>query len=102
MTMATVSASCPTAAEIKSAHESKLRLFSFEVREQLARGHARHFRRRRFTQRREQRFDCRLEFAKSREYAVVLCNAKLRCIRSCFGPTGVTGGARDSSQHVEQ
>src|SRR6185369_12132908 len=91
-----------TAAEIKSTRKRKLRLVSFEVREQLARGHARHFRRRRLTQRREQWFDGRLELGESREYAVVLRNAELRRIRSCLGPTGVTGGARDSSQHVEQ
>src|SRR5262245_14363596 len=94
--------SSSTSAEIKLTYERKLRFVSFKVREQLARRHARHFRRSRFAQRREQRFDCRLEFAESSEHAVVLRDAKLCRIRSCFGPTRVTGRARYSSQHVKQ
>src|SRR5690242_19797160 len=100
--MTAMSASWSTAAEIKSAREWKLRLVGFKVREQLARGDARHFRRCCFTQRSEQRFHGRLELSESSEHAVVLRDAKLRRIRSCLGPTGITGGACDASQHVQQ
>src|SRR5690349_20419673 len=100
--MATASAPWSIHAKMKLARVWKLRLICFKVREQLARCHPRHFRRCRLLQRREQRFDSRLELSESREYAVVLRDAKLRRIWSCFGPTGITGGARDSTQHVQQ
>src|SRR5262245_31962532 len=94
------SAPSSTPAKIKLTPERKPRLISLEVGEQLARRHARHFRRSGFIQRREQRFNCGLELGESSEYAVVLRNAELCRIRSRFGPAGVTSRACDSSQHV--